>query len=76
MSKQKEKTITVLMDGAVVRLHNRRIVIVVEDDKVTMQFEKPKEKLRGVERTAIAFSREAMEGIMQALDHLKEEKIL
>ncbi len=72
----KERTITYYKDAAVIRLHNRRIGIVVEDDKVTMTFEKPKEKLRGVQKTAIAFSKEAMDGIMQALDYMKKEKLL
>ncbi len=76
MSKKKEKTITVLLDGAVIRLHNRRIVIVVEGEKVTMQFDKPNEKTRGVQRVAIAITKEAMDGIAKAIDLLKNEKIL
>ncbi len=72
----KERTITLCSDGAIVRLHNRRISIVVKDDKVIMHLEKPKEIERGVQRVDIAFSKEAMDGIMQALDYLKKEKIL
>ncbi len=72
----KERTITYFKDAAVVRLHNRRIIIVPEEDKVIMQFNKPKEKQRGVEKVTISISKEAMDGIMQAIDHLKKEDIL
>ncbi len=72
----KERTVTILKDGAIVRLHNRRINIIVEDNKVIIQFDKPKEKQRGIERVTISLSTEVMDGIMQAIDLLKEEDIL
>ncbi len=72
----KERTITYYPDGAVIRYHNRRILIGTKEDKVIMQLDKPKEKERGVQRVSITLSKEGMDGIMQAIDHLKKEDIL
>ncbi len=72
----KERTITILKDGAIVRLHNRRITILPNEDRVIMQFDRLKEKEFGVEHAKISLGKEVLDGIMQAIDLLKEEDIL
>jgi hypothetical protein len=86
MSKKKKRELTIHPDGAIIRLHNRRIILTDRDGGFEIEFQnankghyigKPNvlfKHKRGISYTMISLSNEAIEALVYAYAYLQSHR--